>query len=489
MLGSPGRIRTSDQPVNRYSTYLGLQHAATPCHQQAIAGAIVSGAPDCWPLQPVAPKRMQAYLARYGKTFQRQVSARFTIMPRVKLTDRFAAGAKAAGAPQVDYFDEGTPGLALRVSSTGRKVWTFVFTSPKDDKRTRMTLGSYPAKSLADARATAIEARGYLDEKPSRDPRDLMSRTAGEMTVTDLVESYLDKHARPHLRSADEKERRFARNILPIIGAVKVSELHRRDANRVIDPVLKRNSPVEAARCFEDLRALLRWAVARGDLDRNPMDGMKKPATSRPRERVLSDEEINALWNGLPQSLPRSKASQRTIKLCLVTAQRVGEVAEMRVAELDLPAATWTIPSARTKNKHAHVVPLSPLAIEIINEALAEKGVGSDTFLFPNPEGDGPLPSSAVARTVSRAHEPDEMRPDGRFAIAHWTTHDLRRTAVSKMAEMGVSPIVLGHIINHRSVTKAGVTLSVYSHYNYAREKREALDRWAGRVVEIAGRK
>jgi integrase len=76
-------------------------------------------------------------------------------------------------------------------------------------------------------------------------------------------------------------------------------------------------------------------------------------------------------------------------------------------------------------------------------------------------------------------------RAQGRFGIAQWTAHDLRRTAVTNMAKLGVSPIVLGHVINHVSVTKADVTLSVYSHYDYAKEKREALDLWAAHLNAI----
>ena len=104
---------------------------------------------------------------------------------------------------------------------------------------------------------------------------------------------------------------------------------------------------------------------------------------------------------------------------------------------------------------------------------MADAGEGAK-YVFPNPEGDGSLPAAAVARTILRAHEADKEHPSGRFGIAHFTAHDLRRTAVSKMAELGVAPIVLGHIINHRSITKAGVTLSTYQQYDYAKEKRQA---------------
>jgi integrase len=332
----------------------------------------------------------------------------------------------------------------------------------------------------------ALEAKGHLDE--GNDPRDMLAgKDAAAMTVATLIPLYLEK---PHKRtgkprkSINEIKRRFDVNVVPIIGAVKLADLHRRDITRVLDPIKKRKRPIEATRVFEDLRAMVRWAVGQGYLDQNPMEAMEPPATAAPRVRFLTDDELRTLWNGLPKSLARSKTCQRIVRLCLVTAQRVGEVAGMRPSELDMKAATWTIPASRSKNGYAHTVPLSRLAVELIQEALAAAGEGAE-FVFPNPDGNGSLPASAVARTILRAHEPDEDRPNGRFGIAHWTAHDLRRTAVSGMAELKVAPIVLGHVINHRSVTRAGVTLSVYSQYDYAKEKREALNLWAAHVQSI----
>jgi integrase len=327
--------------------------------------------------------------------------------------------------------------------------------------------------TLAQARTLAVEAKGQLDE--GNDPQDLLAdKETSAMTVAGLVPIYLEKPNRrtgQPRRSVKEIGRRFNFNVIPVIGNVKLAELHRRDVTRVISRIVKR-APVEAARVFEDLRGMAHWAVGQGYLDHNPMEGMEPPAKASVRERVLSDDEICTLWNGLPTSLARSVTCQRIVKLCLVTAQRVGEVAGMQTQELDLKAATWTIPSSRSKNGHASTVPLSPLAIEIIKEAL-----GDGPFVFPRPDAVGSFPAQAVARTITRAN--------GRFGIPHWTTHDLRRTAVSIMAKLGVTPIVLGHIINHRSVTKAGVTLSVYSQYDYATEKRHALERWATHIGSI----
>jgi integrase len=358
---------------------------------------------------------------------------------KVKFTDRFVANVKAVN--RIDYFDEGTPGLALRVSAK-HKAWTFHFTL--GGKRARLTLGSYPATSLAAARARALEAKSKVES--DIDPR---LQDGGAMNVAMLTENYIANHVRPNVRRADWLEGRIKRNILPVIGNVRLADLHRRDAARVTDPIIGRGSLSEAEHAFADLRTMLRWAVARGDLDHNPIEGVRPPSTSKPRERVLSDDEIRALWN----STAISAKVRQVLRLCLLTAQRIGEVSELTPGELDLTRRLWSLPGTRTKNGHPHAVPLSALAIELL---------GSFTNMIPQ----------TVARAIYRAG----------FG---WTAHDLRRTVLTRMAELGIAPIVLGHIANHRTVTKAGMTLSVYVQHAYEREKREALELWADRLQGI----
>src|SRR5262249_27829722 len=213
-----------------------------------------------------------------------------------------------------------------------------------------------------------------------------------------------------------------------------------------------KSAPISARRSFEDIRGMVRWAVARGDLDHNPIDGMKGPPTSKPRERVLTDDEIRQLW----ERSSELGAYEQIIRLCLITGQRLGEICGMQRSELDLGRKLWNIPGSRTKNGHPHSVPLTKLALEFI--------------------GDG----FSVSRGLVSA-----MVYDHQLGIAHWTAHDLRRTALTKMAELGIAPIVLGHIANHRTTTKAGITLGVYIHHAYEREKREALELWADRLQGI----
>ena len=293
-------------------------------------------------------------------------------MPRVALTDRFCSTVKPLGV-RTDFFDETVPGLALRVTEKGHRSWSYLFTSPRDGKRARATIGTYPATTLAAARGKALEARGHVEA--GKDPRLVLAgqATAG-MTVAGLVDAYLADPEKAALRSKAEIDRRLRKNVVPIIGEVKLAELRRRDVRNVTDAILKRKRKVEATRVFEDVRAMVRWAVQNEYLDANPLDGMSKPAEATSSNRVLSEDEIRTLWQGLPDALGRSVQCQRIAKLCLVTGQRVGEVAGIAAAEIDLKAREWRLPGSRTKNGHAHVVPLSDLAIDIIKEATAEKG-------------------------------------------------------------------------------------------------------------------
>src|SRR5262249_26074753 len=258
---------------------------------------------------------------------------------KVQLTDRFCAHAKSTEI-KTDYFDSTVPGLALRVTSKGTKAWTFLFGTP----RRRVTLGRYPAISLASPRMLALEAGEAR-------------RSGGFWALAEVSLKSIGAN-----RPAREVERRIRKDVLPIIGHIPLRDLHRRDVTRVIDA---KSAPIAARRAFEDIRGMVRWAVARGDLDHNPIDGMKGPPLSKPRERVLTEDEIRQLWQ---RANELGVECERIVKLCLVTAQRLGEVVGMRRSELDLGRRLWNIPGSRTKNGHPHSVPLTRLALELIGD-------------------------------------------------------------------------------------------------------------------------
>jgi integrase len=378
---------------------------------------------------------------------------------KVDLNDRFIAGLKPKETP-TDYFDSKMRGLNLRVTPQGVKAWSVIFTSPKDGKRARLSIGTYPATGLATARTRAVEARGLVES--GVDPRDQKKKqNAGPMTVAMLAESYLEKHA-SKLRSHEEVRRKLYADILPLIGDMPLADLHRRDIHRVLDPIKERGSLAMAEKVYTDVRAMLNWAVKRGYLDNNPASGMEEGGVSKPRERYLTEEEIAALWPALSTF---KKDVELALKLALVTGQRIGEVCGMTVDELDLTKAIWTIPSERSKNSKSHTVPLSNMALDLIASAKPINGRLINRS------------SEAIARALLYRIE--------KLPVQGWTAHDLRRSVCTHLAKMGVSPLVIGSVVNHRQVTKHGVTLGVYVQYDYAREKREALDLWAERLAAI----
>ena len=377
-------------------------------------------------------------------------------MPKINLTDRFVATANAKA--KTDYFDSKTTGLGLRVSPSGVKAWSVMFDSPKDGKRARLSLGHYPATSLADARGRAIEARSLVES--GIDPRDMTTKP-DSMTVANLIESYIAKHVRT-LRSKKDRERHLLVDVLPVIGGVKLAELHRRDVHRVLDVINERGAPQAARAAFNVMRAMCRWAVSRGDLDHSPMEGMDSPKPSTPSTRVLDDDEIKTLWQEWRPIL--GEQIDLILKLCLVTGQRSSEVAGMTTGELDLKKRVWTIPGERTKNKHEHRVPLSDLAVELIREALTD---AIDDRVFR-------LPPHRTNKYVTNYQT--------KFSVRNWSAHDLRRTMCTHMVRLGVSPLIVGHVVNHRGTTKAGMTLAVYVQYSFDKEKCEALELWANRT-------
>jgi integrase len=404
-------------------------------------------------------------------------------MPKVELKDRFCASVKP-GADKVEYFDTVTTGLAFMVTPAGAKTFYLAYTSPTDGKRARMKLGRYPELTLAKARQKAKDARGEIGDRidPLREQRALEA----SQSVSDLIDNYVLRHASTK-RSGKAIERRLRKNVAGVIGHVKLAELHRRDITKCIDAVKDRGRDTEANRVFEDLRAMIRWARGRGDLDENLVDGMRKPSETAPRERVLTADEIKTMWEALPGADMR-EGTRRVIRLCLITGQRVGEVASMRIADIDIDARMWTIPATISKNGREHAVPLSDMAISIVHEQIAEakslakrKGRPLPSFIFPAPGGRTAMAGAAVPHALKR-----EQGKDGRIlGIEAFTPHDLRRSMATHLEGLGVSPFVIGHVLNHISVTKASVTSKVYARYDYGKEKRAALELWADRLQAI----
>ena len=371
-------------------------------------------------------------------------------MPRRQLTDRFCQHAKARGAEvQTDYFDEETPGLALRVSRSGLKSWTYLYTG--SGKRKRLTLGTYPATSLASVRSKVDTIKSEIEA--GRDPQP-----ATPDTFKSICEEYLRREGK-RLRTKGAREQTLERLVYPAFGDRLIGEIRRGELVKFLDRIEDNNGPVMADRTLALLRKIMNWHASRSDDFRSPivMGMARTRPKERARERVLSDEEIRAVW---------SKAEGpfgSLVKFILLTAARRSEASEMVWAELDGDA--WTLPTARNKTKVDLVRPLSKAALA----TLPNKVKGCD-FVFTT---DGETSISGFSKF--------KLGLDKASGITGYTLHDLRRSARTLLSRAGINADIaercLGHVI--------GGVRGTYDRHEYLEEKAHAFEALAAQIDRI----
>jgi integrase len=238
---------------------------------------------------------------------------------------------------------------------------------------------------------------------------------------------------------------------------------------------------VTANRVHALLAQLFTWAAAKDLIPASPMAGVERPGgEERPRQRVLSADEVKAFWAKLATA-DMAEPTRLALKLLLVTAQRRGELTFAKWAHFDVDGKLWTIPVELLKTSHArraepepHTVPLSPLALEILGKLKVLTGEGA--YLLPA-RADKRRDASYSERVLSRAIRENAKH----FGIPHFTPHDLRRTAANFMTKLKIPRLHVEKVLNHAT----GDIAEVYDRHDYLREKRLALEKWGRHLAAI----
>ncbi len=436
-------------------------------------------------------------------------------MAVVTLTDKRIASVTAPKTGRSELWDRLTPGLALRVTTNGVRTWSLkVWTGPPDARKQRRVLLGHPRRedglpvlTLAQARDRAREVKRLAAEGKPLTPTDAAGQGAKADTFGNLAADYL-KHLAANERPSTVKE---ARRILEVHRDLApwrdrpLASITGDDVRALRDRIADRGAEIQSNRTLARLHAMFRWAVDECRIAASPAAGIKKRTKEEERDRVLSDEELRHFWAGCEDiGWPFGPLCQ----LLLLTAQRRDEVGEMRWSEVDLAARVWRLPRSRAKNDQTHLVHLAGAAVDILT-GLAEQRARlayrkASDLVFPTQDGvavsgftwgKAKLDAAMVKarrRALGQPEEDSELRKvlgiaDDRplpIEIAHWVLHDLRRSAATGMARLGIAPHVCDRILNHTSGSIRGVA-AIYNRHAYLDERQAALEAWSRFVMSL----
>jgi len=399
-------------------------------------------------------------------------------------------------AKRTDYTEPGRKGFMLRHWPGGER--TFVVRFIQAGKTRILTLGTHPVMSLEQAHDEHGEVRRQLsrgldpiherkEAARQRDQDRQRRQQTDAITIRTVIAEWAWHYARRERKRPREAVRLLRVNTKAWEGR-PVAELGKRDVVLLLDRIAAR-APVMANRIDALGKQAFSFALDRDLIQASPWVSKLRPGgDEKARQRKLTDDEIHTFWGGLDDPKGKLKATVQVrlaLKLVLITAQRPGEVAGARWDEIDTAAGTWIIPAHRTKPGREHHVPLSDLAVELLDQL---RLLAKDRpHVFPSAHAkakrDEPMLELAMSRALrnNRDEEADTI-----FGLPWFTPHDLRRTAASGMTALGTSRLVVSKILNHSERD----TTSIYDRHDYATEKKLALQGWADHLCAvIAGKK
>jgi integrase len=365
------------------------------------------------------------------------------------------------------------PGLQLIVHPSGQK--TYALFTRINGKLINLKIGNAAALTLAQAREQArrklaMTARG-------EDPRAIKqeaTRSAAE-TFAVVADRFIERYAKAHTRNWRVTEALLEREVLPQWRHRPIDLITKRDVVSLLDAIVDRGVPIAANRTLAAVRKLFNWCIERGKLETSPADRVKAPAPEVARDRVHTDIELALIWRAT-DTLAHPYAP--LIKMLLLTGQRRGEVADMTWAELDPELTLWTLPAERSKNNVLHQVPIVPAVRAILSEL--PRIAGEAGYVFTT-TGRAAVSNFSVAKQRLDAAV---TALNGGAPIVPWRLHDLRRSAATGMARLGVQLPVVEKILNHTSGTFSGV-VAVYQRFDFADAKRAALADWTQHVLGL----
>jgi integrase len=391
------------------------------------------------------------------------------------LTDTKLRSWLSAAAPIAGKSDGG--GLTFTLSRTGTASWVFRYRF--GGKQRELTLGNYPDVPLGEARKAATAARAKVDAgaDPAGDKKRFQAVLLSAKQFREIAEDYLKRAGRQlAAKSHGELQRYLHKDLLPRLGSLTARDVGPQEIVDTIERIAERSDSV-ARHAFEIISVIFAHALARHDVPSNPCAGLRLASIlgPRPERRArlkLSKDELRDLLASLPAL---GKINALCAKILLATCVRKGELIRARKTLINPEAGTWFIPDENSKSGKGYVVPLAPSVAGWFRELVALSG--DSQWLLPAMSRRGRLEDRHMSdKTLNAA-----LARCPQVRIRDFTPHDLRSTARSHLAELGVNPIVAERCLNHA----LGGLVAVYDQHDYLDERRKALELWAGLLKEL----
>ncbi len=367
-------------------------------------------------------------------------------------------------------------GLTFTLSPKGLASWVLRYRIA--GKQRELTLGRYPDLGITDARKQAaarrVEVQQVIDVAAVKQKRKAESKQAG--TVSELVELWLDHTVRGKHQHPQVTESAVMRDIVPALGKKSPREVTRQELVRLLARIKGSGRPTVANDALRYLRSMFSYGEVLGYADRNPTDGIKLShagGKEEARTRALSQKELTGLFKAMREATPSfTRDNELGAKLLLVLACRKMELFASKWVEFDLDGGLWRIPGTRVKTGESRELPLPAHVIGWLNE-LKARACGSE-YVFP-----------ARRAGIRFEHVSPDTLNVALKVLAHglepFTVHDLRRTARSLMADIGVDFGVAEKILGH----KLPGTAAIYDRGNSLERQRKALEKLAALIVEL----
>ena len=406
-----------------------------------------------------------------------------------KFTDRYLKSLKPTkdGMPY-DVRDTEVPGLRVRVMGTDeRTVRTFVLLArfSKGANPTRRALGTYDLMSLAAARDKALAWKRLINK--GVDPAQEEARKHAN-TFASVAEHFITHIHKEKLRTAYVMERRLRETFIKEAkwGMKSITDIAADDVKRIIRKSVEADAKYQAFHDFALIRRLFNWAIGTDNygLQINPCDRLNTKdiiGKRQARDRVLTDDELRALWRATARLAYPYGALYRLLAL---TGLRLGEVCGARWSEIDLAKKEWTIPAIRMKGAKPFMVPLTDVAIALLNslprfdsgDALLSMDYGKHSLKPSNFSDPKERLDALMLEELS-----DIAADPKRVTLPAFVNHDIRRTVRTHLSALKISEEVREAVLAH---VRPGIK-GTYDHYQYVDEKRDALTLWNARLRSI----